>query len=100
MGKKIDDCKEISYTIKVPDAVCGDGVVQAQEQCDNGVANNDWSWCTTSCEFRCDVATNTDKLPEVIIKLLPYPLANGLTAQCSVNGSPLDLVGGMAIGNF
>lgn len=67
-------------------AGCGDGNVDAGEECDNGAGNGPGTGCTTGCQFECDVvadctdgnACNGDETCATV--------AGGKTCQ---NGSPL-----------
>jgi hypothetical protein len=59
-------------------AVCGDGVIQAGEQCDDGGSNNTpFSCCTTACVYN-------GKSPDVIVGDIPntsrYGTQNGITS--------------------
>ena len=97
MWKKVDDCKEASYTITVPGQICWDGIIQATEQCDNGTANDDLDGrCTTACTFQCTIETKIEK-PQVTIKLIPIPLPIWLFGNCNVDNNPVDLIWGIIV---
>ncbi len=55
-----------SASVSSTPSVCGDGVVEGDEECDDGIYNNDIATCTTDCRIvrddtgSCDTTTDTD----------------------------------------
>ncbi len=41
-------------------AVCGDGIVSGNEECDNGPSNGPGSGCETDCRFSCHIGSDCD----------------------------------------
>jgi hypothetical protein len=74
-----------SSTGDAPPANCGDGVVQADEQCDEGEANADDGACTTQCQpAKCG-----DKLLQAGVELCDDGINNGEYGSCAADCSDL-----------
>jgi cysteine-rich repeat protein len=70
----------------IPSVVCGDGVIGAGEQCDDGNTNNG-DGCSSTCLL---------ELPALVVSGFPSPVANNVSGSITVtakNANNLNAVG-------
>ena len=87
-GGPIDVCKGGTCV----SGYCGDGVLEAGEQCDFGAGNGAGTGCEATCKFSCTTSPNSCPQPSDICagtNACTSVVVNGDTGQHCVQGSPL-----------